>query len=1403
MRKIFYVILLSFILHEVSYAQIGVPVNLQTGMPSVNIPIYEIRNGDISVPISLYYTPGVKISQPYGNDAYNIGVGWAVSAGGTITRSVNSLPDDYQGTGTDTRMGWLYGSGASAVLNFTPQSRTDCNSDALNYSVLNSLANTSTDTEPDVFNFNFGGYSGQFMFDNNKVIQTLPYQDLEIQPAYSASGSIASFTITTNNGVQYTFIPTTTITMTVTPADVTSKIYYLRDKLIKYTQPITYTTVWSLTSVNSPSGGSILLSYNLDRLDTTTNDNRPSTDIYLANNTALNTVYKKSLFYTNTKTDTKLLSAITENMTTYPGNNPGNETINFVYRANPAAIGGVSNGPTNNINQIGWSLESFTVYSFNTLEKTISLNLVNAGGYLFLQSMHESGNACAVTPPYVFEYLGITLADGWAPSTVLPIVQGALPPTSLHGLDYCQQDYWGYYNANGATTLVPNLFMYPNELLQERYRLQQIPGYTGTYNAILGGADRTVNPNAITVGSLYRIIYPTGGSVKIDYEPNQYIDARTSQTFFGGGIRAKTVTLHDGISTNNDIVKNYKYSGGVLLNRPQFAFSTPVYTDFSGTNHSIEEYSDEPSQATFFTALSIYDLNTYTFDSPSVLYQSGAEIQSGKGKVVYQYVNPATYAQITSPEYASPNQWQATYSQYAITTNPTSGACMSKGMMADGYYNFPYPTNTNYNFERGLVQSVQAFNETGQLVKETDYQYTPIYQNTAPASIYGVNYDYFTYNQNDINTKAFAYGKYRLFAAMNKYQTTTIEKTYDPGTNFTGFATVETDAFYNSNNHTLLSSTQTSASNDGTNFTTYKAKFKYPQDYTIGTTTISDNATAGILALQTNFINSAVIEKTSTITKPGSSEQVTGAALNKFNVFSIANPQYTNGPATFATRVLPAQSLVLKTNAPLASFTTSSIDVNNNFQYDSRYQVNSNVLEYSFLSNPVSVNDGHQSSGTILYDITGMKPVASIKNALASQVLYNNFDDEYPAMTTLHSFDVPVTTSPSSYSSVSGRIGMGLSLAPNFTFKKSSVNKGPGAYYIFSCWINNPTTVAGSITITLTDGTHTSSGVVSYPNTTGVWTYCRTRIPVSSLNATFSVNVQTTSYLPLIVDDMLFCPEVAQVILAAYQNKLKIADTDPHGNTTFYAYDGLGRPTIVTDQNQNILKRTVYNYNSSYPLNAYFFMSSPANPNFFQSSTANTNTAVNFSNGSADPCEPAGIVRNWSFGDGATAMNGGNSQTHTYTTPGTYPVQLTLTSTQYGTVSSIQNITIVTQPTQLSFNLQITGIAAYNVCNQQVIGYGGLGQGSNPLGTDTFTAIVSGSYTNQFLWEQAYDTAPNTWVTLPSTTNTVTVSVPLNSDGTVSSNKTYTVRCTMLPQTNQTAAVSTTKIIFLAPGCNK
>src|SRR5580658_4002877 len=66
------------------------PVALYTGLPSVAIPIYTVKCGTLTVPISLSYNSNGFFPL---QDAGWVGLGWTLDAGGTISRIVEGDAD--------------------------------------------------------------------------------------------------------------------------------------------------------------------------------------------------------------------------------------------------------------------------------------------------------------------------------------------------------------------------------------------------------------------------------------------------------------------------------------------------------------------------------------------------------------------------------------------------------------------------------------------------------------------------------------------------------------------------------------------------------------------------------------------------------------------------------------------------------------------------------------------------------------------------------------------------------------------------------------------------------------------------------------------------------------------------------------------------------------------------------------------------------------------------------------------------------------------------------------------------------------------------------------------------------------------------------------------------------------
>lgn len=153
------------------------PVNNFTGIPNIGIPLYTAQEGNLSVPISInYHASGIKVNEV----ASEVGIGWALNAGGVISRQVNGGPDE------QPSLGYL------AVSPFT-----------LNSQSVDSVWFGGIDIEPDVFTFNIPGYSGKFMFNELHEIEIMPRQPLKIE--VNSLTSFTLFTITTPEGNKYFF----------------------------------------------------------------------------------------------------------------------------------------------------------------------------------------------------------------------------------------------------------------------------------------------------------------------------------------------------------------------------------------------------------------------------------------------------------------------------------------------------------------------------------------------------------------------------------------------------------------------------------------------------------------------------------------------------------------------------------------------------------------------------------------------------------------------------------------------------------------------------------------------------------------------------------------------------------------------------------------------------------------------------------------------------------------------------------------------------------------------------------------------------------------------------------------------------------------------------------------------
>ncbi|QJD95749.1 RHS repeat protein [Mucilaginibacter robiniae] len=166
---------------------IDYPIGHFTGIPDINIPLYIIKEGDLTIPITLsYHASGTKPSDPNGF----VGMGWTLNNGGRITRTIVGKADE---------------------TNLVPvpfKSKYDLDimtSDKRNI-LMDSWAQDNYDTEPDIFSYSFNNHSGKFVLgrDDNRTPLLLPYKPINISFHSGGLGPI----IYDENGFKYEFVGT-------------------------------------------------------------------------------------------------------------------------------------------------------------------------------------------------------------------------------------------------------------------------------------------------------------------------------------------------------------------------------------------------------------------------------------------------------------------------------------------------------------------------------------------------------------------------------------------------------------------------------------------------------------------------------------------------------------------------------------------------------------------------------------------------------------------------------------------------------------------------------------------------------------------------------------------------------------------------------------------------------------------------------------------------------------------------------------------------------------------------------------------------------------------------------------------------------------------------------------------
>lgn len=1131
-----------------------VPVGLYTGVPQVSIPLWQLTEGDISIPISMSYHAG-------GNKVEEItprtGLGWTLNAGGVISRTIMGEADEY---GFNGFIHFSMNHDASEITSGPASSR---------FPILYNLINCEMDAQPDQFTFNFQDYSGKFAFNwshsiedkidisSDKKVSIKPV-DLNLDPY--ATESIKAWEATAADGTKYLF-----------EAQESNQLSSQSGFFFPCRYDRQRVTSWYLTRITSATGHSVFFEYTPYNLQYT---QRSSETVSHRDRWEPGTT---SFSYEKVMIKGKYLSKITTGS--------GNTTI--VFRNSVTARTDLPAGNTlysladiEVLNKEGKRVKQFTnTYTNNT-------------GRLTLERIQELGEGFIVKPPYKFQY------------------SGTLPSFSqLQTVSFNNQDHWGFLNGNTASTLLPSY----TAKAADGTVIKEYPGaYRGPSGASAGSGilvkityptggttsfeyephsysfvtRQRVERTYATIGksagvvhqSVYTPAYPfrrqgtteafTVGTAIVPEEGITFTftgsycsnDPGTMQSEWGPGaeITDANGTRIEGFTySHSQTTKSMKLTTTQL--RPGQVYYLTASTigdeciegghDQSSVSVSWKEYTNtvisSSETAGGFRIKRITDHDGVDASKDIIrrfeytMLDSGDVVSSGVilNRPVYEFDTWMCESSETDP-FLNKRLYLSRMSASVTALGNTMGSHIGYrkvttfyGQNGEGgkteswftsFYNspdyvstgVPFPPPITYDYKRGklLTQidykrlAPNQFKEVKRIENQYDNDFSGKQIRAFKAGLVigggGPHGETFI--------ERYQEGGYAINLAYQPLVFTRETITDDLGMTFT----IEKRFQFDPQRQFLLSTTNLTS--DGKELTT---EYYYPWRYANGGRAFIDQ-------LKQNHILSPAIETVTTETVGGTTR--------------VIDAGYTEYSA-FGNTLLPSRKLKFASPAPVTDLRLSLANAGN---WDTRYYTEQQVFNrYNVAAKPEQVTSPGDLVTAYIWGYGNSLPVAQTINATADQVAYSGFESSplanwgYVDVAANYSIDAK-TGARSFRSDVTVSLSAGRHVVSLWAKGSGSISVNGSPKNIDNTWKRYQWTVdhAGSVSITV-------------------------------------------NFIGNLIDDVRIHPEAAKMKTFTYIPAVGMRSmTDENHITTYYEYDGLGRLIAVKDFEGNIVKTYSYNY---------------------------------------------------------------------------------------------------------------------------------------------------------------------------------------------------------------------------------
>jgi hypothetical protein len=504
-----------------------VPISPFSGQPNIHIPLHTIKTAQHQVNISLSYNSNVRVNQ----EAGWVGLGWSLNSGGVITRTIRGQ-DDFSSVSYPEFCTGYYKAGAlpqPEPSHMPPQMGEDLyravtsNDPAMEY--IEDVMEGRIDTEPDIFYYNFCGYSGSFVLGkevDGSVVFQREQSDLKFEINFNVPNQdYGQWKITTPEGYIYAFA-TEELSESVNTGD-----YALResemlglgpytghvlgdqiggDKAFKRTLDLQATS-WYLDYIEAPNGDKVSFAYT-------------TFGKYLSNINVTQQAYDLigSQTVANPGRETADGEVICEDQTIgFPSSKIYNwasrQIIDEVVLSSITYAGGrvdFETGPRKDVETFnggsgGRKLEEIIVYNGATPVKSFLL------GYDYFNKSSQDNAAGNVR----YARCRLKLESVWEPAKPRWYFE-YYDPEYMPSKYSKQIDWWGYPSSSGVAS---GGGLNPTTMTEIGSLLPRVVYNNVTYQGSMREPDPT--GNLTKQGVLKKIWYPTGGFTEFFFEPNR------------------------------------------------------------------------------------------------------------------------------------------------------------------------------------------------------------------------------------------------------------------------------------------------------------------------------------------------------------------------------------------------------------------------------------------------------------------------------------------------------------------------------------------------------------------------------------------------------------------------------------------------------------------------------------------------------------------------------------------------------------------------------------------------------------------------------------------------------------------------------------------------------------------